>query len=86
MCQNDSGRARNDISSTNTNGKIKFHKAETMNIELCKAGIYNGLIQKSITAWLDLRNKAAHGKHREYDLSQVQNLLQSVRDFASKYL
>jgi len=57
-----------------------------MNVDLCRNGVYNTLVQKSVTAWLDLRNNAAHGKYGEYDLSQVKNLLQSVRDFIIKYL
>ena len=65
--------------------KLKYLKAESMNVELCKAGIYNTLVQKSVTAWLDLRNNAAHGQYEAYDLNQVKNLLQNVRDFAVKH-
>ena len=80
---------RNNIAITTTDpktGKVKPNKAETMNVDLCKNGVYNILVQKSVTAWLDLRNNAAHGKYGEYDLTQVKNLLQSVRDFIIKYL
>ena len=41
----------------------------------------NELIQKQITAWLDLRNNAAHGKYSEYTQEQVSLLLQGVMDF-----
>jgi hypothetical protein len=37
-------------------------KLDTMNADLAKAGAYNLLTQKQITALADLRNKAAHGK------------------------
>ncbi len=37
-------------------------KADTLNSELTAAGAYSKLDQKSVTAWLDLRNNAAHGK------------------------
>jgi len=67
-------------------GKDKPLKADTMNAELSKANIYNNLVQKSITANLDLRNKAAHGKYDEYDRDQVRLMLHSVIDFTSKYL
>jgi len=80
---------RNNIAITTTDpktGKVKPNKAEIMNVDLCKNGVYNILVQKSVTAWLDLRNNAAHGKYGEYDLTQVKNLLQSVRDFIIKYL
>ena len=65
--------------------KLRYLKAEAMNVELYKAGVYNSLNQKSVTAWLDLRNKAAHGNYSEYDLNQVKNLLENVRDFVTKY-
>ncbi|MBV2195666.1 MAG: S9 family peptidase [Flavobacterium sp.] len=60
-------------------------KAERINQELAKAGVYNLLTQKSITAWLDLRNKAAHGNYSEYTKEQVNSLISSVRDFITKY-
>jgi len=69
---------------TTHGGKPK--KADTMNAELTAAGIYNKLDQKSVTAWLDLRNKAAHGHYTEYGAEQVRVLLQGVRDFAARYL
>lgn len=56
-------------------------KAEAMNSDLATAGIYTKLDQKSITAWLDLRNKAAHGKYDEYSQEQVSILVSGVRDF-----
>lgn len=61
-------------------------KADTMNAELAAAGIYNKLDQKSVTAWLDLRNKAAHGHYAEYNTEQVRGFLQGVRDFAARNL
>lgn len=59
-------------------------KADTLNAELVKANIYSKLDQKNVTAWLDLRNKAAHGKYNEYSKEQVALLIQSVRDFFSR--
>ena len=56
-------------------------KAATLNDELAGAGAYNKLEQKGVTAWLDLRNSAAHGKYDEYDHRQVASLIQGVRDF-----
>jgi hypothetical protein len=60
-------------------------KADTLNSELTAAGAYSKLDQKSVTAWLDLRNKAAHGQYAEYTKEQVVLMLQSVRDFAARY-
>lgn len=68
----------------NKNGKTSFKKADTLNGELGNAGIYNKLDQKNITAWFDLRNKAAHGNYSEYTIEQVHILLNGVMDFLSR--
>jgi hypothetical protein len=59
-------------------------KAETLNQELGKS-VYNLLQQKSITAWLDLRNNAAHAHHDKYDDNQVRQFSQGLKDFIAKY-
>jgi len=64
--------------------KLKPKKAEILNTELAKAKIYNVLDQKSVTSWLDLRNKAAHGKYEEYTKEQVFLMLQSLLNFMSR--
>ena len=55
-----------------------------MNADLASAGVYNKLDQKSVTAWLDLRNKAAHGHYSEYTADQVSNMLSSVLEFTAR--
>jgi len=67
-----------------SSGKAVPRKADTLNADLAKAGKYSKLDQKNATAWLDLRNKAAHGKYSEYTGEQVALMLASVRDFASR--
>lgn len=64
--------------------KIKSKKADTINHELSKAEVYNKLEMKQITTWLDLRNKAAHGKYEEYSKKQVALMLQGVLDFMNR--
>ena len=59
-------------------------KADKLNADLAKAEIYNKLDQKNITAWLDLRNKAAHGKYNDYDKEQVRLLLDGITGFMSR--
>jgi hypothetical protein len=56
-------------------------KAELLNSELAKANVYSKLDQKAVTAWLDLRNKAAHGHYEAYQRGQVELMLQAVTDF-----
>jgi hypothetical protein len=59
-------------------------KADQLNADLKKANVYTGLDQKSVTAWLDLRNKAAHGKYGEYVHSHVEQMISGVRDFLTR--
>jgi hypothetical protein len=59
-------------------------KADVMNADLVKAGAYTKLDQKNVTAWLGLRNDAAHGKYGEYDKGQVALLLSGIRDFVGR--
>lgn len=60
-------------------------KADRMNQDLYTANVYNKGNNKSITAWLDLRNNAAHAKYDEYTDSQVELMLMGVRDFINRY-
>ena len=62
-------------------GKLRPKKADSLNSELAKQVVYSKLEQKSVTAWLELRNKAAHGKYSEYKENQVKQLIIGVRDF-----
>ncbi len=62
-------------------GRPHPKKADALNAELVKKEVYNKLDQKNVTAWLDLRNKAAHGKYQEYTEKQVALMLQSLSDF-----
>jgi uncharacterized protein (UPF0332 family) len=58
---------------------------DPMNVELAKAGIYNKLIQKKITALADLRNKAAHGEWTEFTEKDVEDMIRDVRRFMEDY-
>ena len=63
-------------------GKPK--KAEQLNADLAGQTVYSKLDQKSITSWLDLRNKAAHGKYTEYTKEQVQLQLSGIQEFIKR--
>tara|TARA_R110000823_G_scaffold28418_81_gene82887 strand:+ start:5105 stop:5755 length:651 start_codon:yes stop_codon:yes gene_type:complete len=64
--------------------KGKPVSADKLNSNLAKIEAYSKLDQKNITAWLDLRNKAAHGKYDEYTKEQVELLISGVRDFIGR--
>ena len=59
-------------------------KAERLNADLAGADVYNKLEQKQITAWLDLRNKAAHGEYDAYDAEQVRQFLAGLISFTTR--
>ncbi|MCX4456791.1 hypothetical protein OOK58_33020 [Streptomyces sp. NBC_01728] len=48
---------------------------------MAESGVYDDLQQKRITAWMDLRNKAAHGSYADYDKSRVRLFIDGVRAF-----
>ena len=64
----------------------KPKKADLLNAELTKVGAYSKIYQKNVTAWLSLRNHAAHGDYEEYSREQVALLVASIRDFLTKGL
>lgn len=64
--------------------KGKPRKADTLNADLVKVGSYSKLDQKSVTAWLGLRNDAAHGNYGAYDPKQVTLFISSIRDFITR--
>jgi hypothetical protein len=73
---------KNTLPIINSSGKAL--KASQMNDDLAKIA-YDKLQQKGVTYWLDLRNKAAHGKYTEYDEKEVRQMLVGVRDFLNKF-
>lgn len=65
-------------------GKPIPKTADRLNSDLAKANVYPMLDQKNVTAWLDIRNKAAHGKYAEYNEVQVQQLIRGVTEFIAR--
>jgi hypothetical protein len=54
-------------------------KLDAMNAELAKAGVFSKLVQKRITALVELRNKAAHGQLGEFSQDDVREMVNAVR-------
>jgi hypothetical protein len=67
------------IPSTNEDGHPL--KADRLNADLAKADAYDKTDQKSITAWLGLRNYSAHGEYGKYEAGQVGPMIAGIRDF-----
>lgn len=73
---------KNNIPVTTTSASSpRPKKADALNSELAEASVYSKLDQKSVTSWLDLRNKAAHGHYSDYSKEQVALFLQGIQDF-----
>ncbi|MBC8199351.1 MAG: hypothetical protein H8E80_04805 [Desulfobacteraceae bacterium] len=75
---------RNGIPILRENGRPLT--IEPLNRALSTAKVYNKLIQKQITTWAHIRNKAAHGEYDEYNKPQVEMMLIFVQNFTSDYL
>ena len=63
---------------------IRHIKVEELNASLAKIQVYSKLDQKSVTAWLGIRNEAAHGNYDEYTDQQVALMIDGVRDFIDR--
>lgn len=65
---------------------VGMGKLDKMNADLAKAGQYNSLVQKRITALAAIRNSAAHGKHSEFDDKDVQSMIEEVERLVAGWL
>jgi hypothetical protein len=65
---------------------ISTGKLDKMNADLTKAGIYNKLQQKRITALADIRNSAAHGKPDEFSEGDVTTMIRDIEQFLAVQL
>jgi hypothetical protein len=65
---------------------IPHGKLDKMNADLTKAGLYNKLQQKRITALADIRNSAAHGKPEEFSEQDVTNMIRDIETFVATQL
>ena len=60
-------------------------KLTHLNDELAKAGIYNKLQQKQITALADIRNNAAHGDYDQFTQKHVERMIEDIERFLLTY-
>ena len=65
---------------------IGHGKLDKMNVDLAKAGVYNKLQQKRITALADIRNSAAHGKPEEFSDRDVEDMIRDITRLVAEYL
>ncbi|MEX2964649.1 DUF4145 domain-containing protein [Microbulbifer sp. TYP-18] len=65
---------------------ISHAKLDKMNSDLAKAGLYNKLQQKKITALADIRNSAAHGDWDSFSEDDAREMIRDVERFLSNHL
>jgi len=65
---------------------IAYSKLDKMNADLAKAGVYNKLQQKKITALADIRNRAAHGHWQTFTEEDVRQMIRDVETFLATSL
>jgi uncharacterized protein (DUF2164 family) len=78
LCEN------NNIPTTKTSGAPLT--IDPLNSALVKNEVYNKLVQKQITTWAHIRNKAAHGEYDEYDTNETKMMLLFVQSFVEQHL
>jgi len=71
------------VEELNKQNRMVPRKSEIINADLAKA-VYSKLDQSNVTAWLALRNRAAHGKYQDYNDKQVRAVLDAVREFIAR--
>lgn len=61
-------------------------KLDKMNADLAKAGQYNSLVQKRITALAAIRNSAAHGNSADFNDKDVLSMIEEVERLVAGWL
>jgi hypothetical protein len=56
-----------------------------MTAELAKKGIYDSLVEQRLTRLADIWEGAAHGQWSDFSSTDVEIMLQQVRDFVTDY-
>jgi len=77
---------RHDISTSDDKGGKETPKnAEGLNMELRRHECYDKTEQKLVTAWLGIRNDAAHGNYENYTSDMVKSMEMGIRGFISNH-
>ena len=69
-----------------TDQGLDHGKLDRMNADLAKAGVYNTLQQKRITAMAGIRNAAAHGDADKFNAGDVKGMIDDVERFLASTL
>jgi hypothetical protein len=64
---------------------IEPQKASILNDELRKKSVISQAEWRSVQSWLDYRNDAAHGNYSNYDLVQIRQMIDGIREFIIRH-
>jgi len=77
---------QNGVSITITKQEKLINKtAGPMNNDLRSASVYDATQQKLNSAYIDIRNHAAHGNYSKYSDQDIKTMLMAVRTFLNQY-
>lgn len=76
--------AKHGVSIQNPQGRPLT--IEPLNVALAGVNVYSKLVQKQVTTWAHVRNKAAHAEYTEYTKEQVELMLLFVQSFCAEHL
>ena len=65
-------------------GRTQAKSTDRINADLVKDDAYGATDHKQVTAWLALRNHAAHGEWDKYTHEQIKTMYQGVSEFLSR--
>jgi hypothetical protein len=74
-----------DVTYHDRDGEALPKKASMLNAQLTRAEAHSKLDEQSVTAWLAVRNKAAHGQCDWYVIDQVRLMVDGVRDYIQRH-
>lgn len=69
------------ITTTDAKGIVKAKAAEQLNQDLGASKAYDLGDQKAITAWLQIRNDAAHGNEARVVAEKVDIMIAGIKEF-----
>jgi hypothetical protein len=73
------------LSYVDAKGATRVKRADTLNTDLAKADVYDLNEQKQVTAWLGIRNDAAHGDYGKVNADMVALMISGIRQFIARY-
>lgn len=78
-------RKLSEANHIETNNEGKYIKAEALNSQLAKNGVYPKTIQKGVTQWLGIRNDGAHPEIEAADAKTIELMIMGIRNFIDNY-